>query len=127
MMFLWTLFGGYRGLVAACAATFLVSVAWSSYDRLIDDPGVVREARAGFVAVAERDALAALVAERDRQRLAAEMALSNLRREIDRISEQEQAAQDRLEQEIKDYEKKLADAGRLCPLDDGDIEWLQSK
>lgn len=36
-----------------------------------------------------------------------------------------QARQSELEQEIARYEKALADAGRACRLDDGDVDWLR--
>lgn len=37
-----------------------------------------------------------------------------------------QARQSKLEQEIADYEKALASAGRDCRLDDGDLDWLRN-
>lgn len=40
--------------------------------------------------------------------------------------ELERKAEDaRMEQEIRKYKKRLADAGRVCNLDEGDIEWLE--
>lgn len=79
----------------------------------------------GYVLAAERDALQAKIEETDRQKRVAEAELVSLREELSRQQESEMAADARREQEIADYEKKLADSGRVCRLDDDDLEWLR--
>jgi uncharacterized lipoprotein YmbA len=122
MMFVWTLMGGLRGIGVAAA----VLLAAGTYDRLIDDPWVVSQARQGFVVTAERDALAARLDEEHRQRLAAETAADWLRIELAGQEAQAAIEAEKTEQEIADYEKKLADAGRSCFLDDTDLEFLSN-
>jgi hypothetical protein len=123
MTLIWTLIGGFRGILVAVA----VLAAAATYDRVFDDPGVARQARTGFVIEAERDALAARLGEEHRQRLAAEEAADWLR--VWLAGAEAQAANDaeRFEREADEYEKKLAAAGRSCFLDDADIEWLRNK
>ncbi|MEI5680452.1 hypothetical protein G6N74_28500 [Mesorhizobium sp. CGMCC 1.15528] len=121
MYAVWTLIGGFRGILVAVA---VLASAWA-YNKAVDNPIVVAQARAGFVLTAERDALAARLNEEQRQRKASDAALSMLRNELDKQQESELAASERLELEIADYEKKLADAGRSCRLDDSDTDWLR--
>lgn len=123
MLAIWTAIGGFRGILVAA----VVLAATAAYDRLIDDPAVVRQARAGFVVEAERDALIALVEEQKRQAAAAAGALAGLRYEIEQQAKNDAAAAERLEREIEEYEAKLAASGRACFLDDGDIEWLKRR
>lgn len=121
---IWTLIGGFRGVLIAGAVAAATIATAAVYDRLIDDPGVVRTARAGFVLESERDALVARLAEEHRQRKAAETASDWLRIEIAGRDAQAAIDAEKTELEIADYEKKLANAGRSCSLDDADIDWL---
>jgi hypothetical protein len=125
-MFLLSLLGGWRSVIVAALAASAALYGAHLYDVAIDDPAVVASARAGFVTEAERDALAGRLAETERQRLAAEAAAGMLRNELDRQTDAEQAAADKLEQARAEYEQKLADEGRKCTLNDEDVQWLQS-
>lgn len=122
---LWTLAGGLRGLVTAAVAGAATLALAGLYDRLVDDPAVAAAARRYMVAKAELDAERARGTELERQLTAGAQALEEYRRRL----AAEQRAQDetdaRHEQEIADYEKRLADAGRGCALDRDDIEFLR--
>lgn len=119
------LLGGFRGVLAALSGAGLMFLALASYDRLIDDPVVSREARAGFVALSEKVALEARLSEETRQRLAvAAVGAEFSRRRL--IAEAIAASRiETLEQEIAGNEAKLLERDRLCRLDDADIEFLR--
>jgi hypothetical protein len=123
---IFSLIGGWRTVLSGALVAGSALYGAHLYDQMIDDPAVVKAARAGFVLESERDALVARLAETERQRVAAEMAAGLLRAELDKQYEAEQAAADKLEQARKDYEQSLVDAGRACYLNDGDIQWLES-
>src|SRR5690606_27384579 len=116
---LWTAVGGFRGILVAS----VVLAGAAAYDRLIDDPSVVRQARAGFVVEAERDALLALVEEQKRRAAAAEAALAGLQYELGQQRANSAAVAEQLEREIDEYEAQLAAEGRVCTLNDEDIKW----
>src|SRR5690606_20723529 len=120
---LWSLIGGFRGILVAA----VVLAGAATYDRLIDDPGVVRAARAGFVVEAERDALLAQIAETKRQAAAAEAALAGLQYELGQQRANSAAVAEQLEREIDEYEAQLAAEGRVCTLNDEDIKWLERR
>lgn len=121
---MWALVGGIRGIIVAAATACAVLGAAHVYNTVIDNPAVVREARAGFVLQAERDALVARLAEVERQRVAAERARADLQGWIEQIERDAEARTEQLEKEIDEYEQKLAEDGRACYLNRADIEWL---
>lgn len=92
----------------------------------IDKGATVRAALRDYVSGAEIAALESQLAERERQRAAAELAAHSLRMELEDQAESAEAQAYQLEREIDEYEKKLADEGRICTLDDRDIEWLSN-
>jgi hypothetical protein len=106
------------GAGAVVAAAFIIWNGW------IDNPRVEREATASCVARAETAALQAQLAEERRRRAAATAALELYRRQADADAAAAEARAAELQKEIADYEKKLADAGRGCRLDDADLRWL---
>lgn len=72
--------------------------------------------------------LAAARAERDelqRQLKASEFVTAAYQEQIRNVWATEAARTEKTEQEIADYERKLAEAGRACLLDDDDIEFLR--
>ncbi|MBE0563598.1 MAG: hypothetical protein IH622_22660 [Ochrobactrum anthropi] len=72
--------------------------------------------------------LAAARAERDelqRQLKASEFVTAAYQEQIRNVWVSEAARTEKIEQEIADYERKLAEAGRACLLDNDDIEFLR--
>lgn len=98
---------------------------FSLYDIAIDDPGVRREARAGYVARAEMIAIEAELEEMRRQRDAIAAWRDRYAKALAR-AEQERADLERIrERERADYAGELERAGRACLLDRADIDWLR--
>lgn len=117
----WTLIGGFRGILVALATVAACYV----YNGLVDNPWVVHRARAGFVLQSKLDAANAELAERERQANAAGQAYTELQKRL-AAQQQKDAADDAAQElEIAEYERRLAEAGRQCHLDEGDIEWLR--
>jgi uncharacterized protein YlxW (UPF0749 family) len=87
-------------------------------------PSAAREARAGYVLVAEKTAAEAKAAEMERQRNAAAQATEEHRKRLEAAQASEQAARDTLEQEISNYERILSAKNRQCVLDSADRDWL---
>ncbi|QKV20225.1 hypothetical protein [Oricola thermophila] len=98
---------------------------FSLYDISIDDPGVRREARAGYVARAEMIALEAELEELRRQRDAIAAWRDRYAVALAR-AEKERADLERIrESERVNYAGELERAGRACLLDRTDIDWLR--
>lgn len=87
-------------------------------------PSAKREARAGYVLLAEKTAAEAQAAEMERQRNAAAWANEEHRKRLDASQAAEQAAKDTLELEISNYERILSAKNRQCVLDRGDVDFL---
>lgn len=100
---------------------------FGAYDRLIDDPLVRREARAGYVAIAEKTALQAQLAKERQTALATAQAFEEHRKRLDAALRAEEQASQRREAEIADYERLLEESGRACRLDQRDVDWLLRK
>jgi hypothetical protein len=86
----------------------------------------VRIAKATMVSAYEYGALEAQLNKERDLRLKGSQALEEYRKRADAALSAEQSDNDRMEQEIADYEAKLADANR-CRITPGLREWLQSK
>lgn len=95
------------------------------YAVTIGYPSAAREARAGYVLVAEKTAAEARAAELERQRNAAAQATEEHRKRLEAAQASEQAAKDTLENEIRSYELILSQKNRKCLADAADIEFLQ--
>ena len=121
MLAFWTLIGGVRGIfvaVATLGAAYLYNVT-------IDNPLVIRTARAGFVLQSKLDAANAELAERQRQANAAAQSYTELQKRL-AAQQQKNAADDAaMDAARADYERRLDEAGRRCTLNDEDIEWLR--
>ncbi|TBY54516.1 hypothetical protein E0H59_13595 [Rhizobium leguminosarum bv. viciae] len=87
-------------------------------------PSAAREARAGYVLLAEKTAAEAQAAEMERQRNAAAQANDEHRKRLAAAQAAEQAAKDTLETEIRGYELILSDKNRACAVTSADRDWL---
>lgn len=121
---LWTALGGFRGLLAAFLAAAVTWGACALYDRAIDDPAVAASARQDYVQRAELTAAQARLAEVERQRNAGAQTLEEYRKRLAAYQTAAAAEDARHEQEISDYEKKLADLGKSCLVDGDFLDWL---
>lgn len=111
----------YLKLGAGVAAGILI---YHLYAISIGYPSAAREARAGYVLVAERTAAEARADEMARQRNAAAQATEEHRKRLEAAQASEQAAKDTLETEIANYERTLSEANRKCVLDRDGINFL---
>ncbi|TAV72776.1 hypothetical protein [Rhizobium leguminosarum] len=87
-------------------------------------PSAARQARAGYVLVAEKSAAEAQAAEMERQRNAASQATEEHRKRLAAAEAAEQAARDTLEIEIQSYELQLSQKNRACAVTAADRQWL---
>ncbi|MGR9224170.1 hypothetical protein [Rhizobium leguminosarum] len=87
-------------------------------------PSAAREARAGYVLLAEKTAADARAAEMERQRNAAAWANEEHRKRLAAAEAAEQAARDTLEIEIQSYELQLSEKNRACAVTAADRQWL---
>ncbi|MBY3073388.1 hypothetical protein HFO71_24035 [Rhizobium laguerreae] len=94
------------------------------YALSIGYPSAAREARAGYVLVAEKTAAEAKAAEMTRQRNAATQATEEHRKRLEAAQAAEQAAKDTLETEIRGYELILSEKNRACAITAADRDWL---
>ncbi|MDV4166180.1 hypothetical protein R1538_34590 [Rhizobium leguminosarum] len=94
------------------------------YALAIGYPSAAREARAGYVLVAEKTAAEAKAAEMLRQRNAAAQATEEHRKRLEAAQAAEQAAKDTLESEISNYERTLSEKNRACAITAADRDWL---
>ena len=111
----------YLKLGAGVAAGLML---YHLYAVSIGYPSARREARAGYVLIAEKTAAEARAAEMERQRNAAAQATEEHRKRLDAAQAQEQAARTTLENEIRSYELQLSQKNRQCVLDRGDVDFL---
>ncbi|ANL34121.1 hypothetical protein [Rhizobium phaseoli] len=105
------------GMLAGLALYHLYAVS-------IGYPSAAREARAGYVLVAEKTAADARAAEMERQRDAAARAGEEHRKRLQAARAAEQTARDALENEIRSYELELSQKNRACAVTAADRQWL---
>lgn len=105
------------GVLAGLAIYHLYAVS-------IGYPSAKREARAGYVLLAEKAAAEAKADEMERQRNAAAQATEEHRKRLEASQAAEQAAKTTLEQEISSYELQLSEKNRACALTADDKRWL---
>ncbi|MGO6699274.1 hypothetical protein ACCS33_07440 [Rhizobium ruizarguesonis] len=111
----------YFKMGAGLAAGLLL---YHLYAVTIGYPSAAREARAGYVLLAEKTAAEATAAEMERQRNAAAQATEEHRKRLAAAERAEQAAKDTLETEIQSYELQLAEKNRACAVTAADRDWL---
>ncbi|MDV4158442.1 hypothetical protein [Rhizobium brockwellii] len=87
-------------------------------------PSAARQARAGYVLVAEKSAAEAQAAEMERQRNAAAEAGEEHRKRLAAAEAAEHAAKDTLETEIQSYELQISQKNRACAVTAADRQWL---
>ncbi|MGO8422250.1 hypothetical protein ACC807_10985 [Rhizobium ruizarguesonis] len=87
-------------------------------------PAAAREARAGYVLLAEKTAAEAMAVEMERQRNAAAQASEDHRGRLAAAEAAERTARDTLEDEIKSYELQLSEKNRACAVTAADRDWL---
>lgn len=87
-------------------------------------PSAAREARAGYVLLAEKTAAEAKAAEMERQRNAAAQATEEHRKRLEAAQASEQAAKDTLETEIRSNELILSQKNRACIADSDDRTFI---
>lgn len=112
-------------LIAAAFAVVVTLAACVVFDRLIDDPAERAAARRGWVQEYRLKASEARAAELARQTRAAQTALIAHRTRLASMEAERVLVAARTEQEIADYERKLADTGRSCRLSRHDVDWLR--
>lgn len=111
----------YLKLAAGIAAGL---VLYHLYAVAIGYPSAAREARQGYVLVAEKTSAEARAAEMERQRNAASQATEEHRKRLEAAQASEQAAKDTLENEIRSYELILSEKNRACAVTAADRDWL---
>jgi hypothetical protein len=111
----------YLKLGAGVAAGLMI---YHLYAISIGYPSAAREARAGYVLIAEKTAAEAKAAEMERQRNAAAKASEEHRKRLAAAEAAEQAAKDTLEIEIQSYELQLSEKNRACAVTAADRQWL---
>ncbi|NEJ71799.1 hypothetical protein GR197_14800 [Rhizobium phaseoli] len=99
-------------------------VLYHLYAVAIGYPSAAREARAGYILLAEKSAADARAAEMERQRDAAAQAIEEHRKRLAAAEASEQAAKDTLEIEIQSYELQLSEKNRACAVTAADRQWL---
>ncbi|MGO7149011.1 hypothetical protein ACCS52_26605 [Rhizobium ruizarguesonis] len=105
------------GVAAGLALYHLYAVS-------IGFPSAARQARAGYVLLAEKTAAEVKAAEIERQRNAAVQATEEHRKRLQAAEAAEQAAKDTLENEIRSYELQLSEKNRACAVTAADRDWL---
>ena len=83
------------------------------------------QAKKGLVPEFQVNALKAQLAAEAQQRRANDLIIESYQVQLRNARAAEAARIEQTEQEIADYEKRLADAGRVCLLDRDDIEFLR--
>ncbi|WP_434729914.1 hypothetical protein [Rhizobium binae] len=99
-------------------------VLYHLYAVSIGYPSAARQARAGYVMLAEKTAAEARAAEMERQRNAASLATEEHRKRLLAAEVAEQAVRDTLENEIRSYELELSRENRACAVTAADRQWL---
>ncbi len=107
----------------------LASIYYSGVPLLKEIPvvGAIFEGQAkkGLVPEFQVNALKAQLSAEAQQRRANDLIIESYQIQLRNARAAEAARIEQNEQEIADYEKRLADAGRVCLLDRDDIEFLR--
>lgn len=97
-------------------------VAYHLYASVIGYPSAAREAREGYVLLAEKAAAQATAIELQRQLQAANSAKQSLQEQITKDSAEDAQREKDREEKIFEYEVRLSQANRRCALDRSDID-----
>lgn len=113
------------GWLKLAATGAVIASSLIAYDHFIDDPKVAAEARKGYVQKVQLDtaieALKNLKTQLDQNKIL----LEHFKGQMVQLEENRKKTIAQTEQEIQDYERQLAEAGRRCVLDQRDVEWLR--
>ena len=121
---IWSLIGGFRGIVVTAVAAAVTLFAVDAYHRAFIHPSIADEARKNYVRIAELEAEKAKAAELQRQITAGAVALEEHRKRLATSEVLHEAETQRLEKEIAENEKALENAGRACRLDGSDVDFI---
>jgi uncharacterized membrane protein len=112
----------YLKLGAGVAAGLMV---YHLYAVVVGYPSAAREARAGYVVLAEKTAAEAKAAEMERQMNAAQGALASFQKNLDAARQSEQQAKDTLENELSAFQLQLSEKNRQCLADSADLDFIR--
>lgn len=123
------LFDAIKVAAGIAIGIVLASIYYNGVPLLKDIPivGVAFEGQAkkGLVPEFQVKALQAQLDVEAKQRRANALVIESYQAQLRNARATEAARIEQTEQEIADYEKRLADAGRVCLLDRDDIEFLR--
>ncbi|MGR9274733.1 hypothetical protein ACU8KI_08985 [Rhizobium leguminosarum] len=88
-------------------------------------PTAAREARAGYVLLAEKTAAEAKAAEMERQRNAAAQATEEHRKRLGAAESENLKSEITREAEIRGYELLLSESNRKCVADRADVDFIK--
>lgn len=111
----------YLKLGAGVAAGLML---YHLYAVSIGYPSAAREARAGYVLLAERTAAEAKAAEMERQRNAAAQATEEHRKRLEAAESEITKSEITREAEIRGYELILSQKNRQCVADRDDVDFV---
>jgi biopolymer transport protein ExbB/TolQ len=111
--------------------SILSGAAFWAWNTFVENPQIVAVERATAELQCQvrtlEAAKAAEAAERARQDAASEAAIKAYLEAADERQRAQDELQQKMEQEIADYEQQLASNGRACLLDDADLGFLRGK
>jgi uncharacterized membrane protein YdbT with pleckstrin-like domain len=111
----------YLKLGAGVAAGLML---YHLYAISIGYPSAAREARAGYVLLAEKTAADARATEMERQRNAAAQATEEHRKRLEAAESENAKSEITREAEIRGYELLLSEKNRKCLADVADVDFL---
>lgn len=122
----------YLKIGAGAAVGFVLSAVYYNGVPILKDIPYIGmafegQAKRGLVPEFQVKALQAQIADEARQRKAGQFVIASYQVQLQNARAAEAAQLERTEQEIGDYEKRLAEAGRACLLDGNDIEFLRQR
>lgn len=105
---------------ALCALLFLGARLWLA----AHDASTHREALVGYVLQSKVDAAEAKLAEVQRQVDAGQIVIASYQEILKNARAKDAEDDAQLAKDRKEFEAKLAAAGRSCAIDAGDLDWL---
>lgn len=114
--------GGVVGAILGVALSALAIFTWNA---LIDNPRVIAQARMDYVAKSEVTSAQTKAKLEENRRKIAENISKAYSNNLQEVLKQTKMARDEQEVEIAEYEARLKSAGRVCFLNNSDIDWLR--
>ncbi len=106
---------------ALCLAIFLGARLWLA----AHDASIRHEALVGYVLQSKVDAAEAKLTEVQRQVDAGQVVIASYQEILKNARAKDAADDEQLAKDRKDFEAKIAAAGRSCGIDQSDLDWLQ--